>query len=492
MENALFTLAELLAMPQFPGQVLLTGGPPPEEVPIRHVSVIEPPADDFVRPEELVLTTALGCTDAAGFLTFIADLQRAGAAAVCLSFEDPRRRVPEEVLAFARARALPLVLLPWELRFADIVENVLDRIRTAREQAAARWESFQSRLLSLYLSGGTLGQALGLLAGETWCDALLTDRAGRALASTAPAQGDGWKLLLPLRAQGREVGALFLSGGRATPEYLDGLSAWAPYILTPLLLWLDRAELRSAAQDQLREELVRGLAEGAIPDTAENRARAQLLGLRLGQPAVCLAAADEGWDDALREALRAALHTRVSAPAALTGRGAVLFLSPDEPPERTAEVLRAAAAAHAPALRLHWGCSGSGRDWASLYEEAMLAADLCRHEDGARIYLPADTQLFRILRPCLGSGGSRSMRERLLAPLRDYDRGHGGELETALLGLFDCGGNVSETARALHLHRQALRYRLQKAEELLGFPLSDHRRALALELALRLGRLDGE
>ena len=87
---------------------------------------------------------------------------------------------------------------------------------------------------------------------------------------------------------------------------------------------------------------------------------------------------------------------------------------------------------------------------------------------------------------------SFSMRERLLAPLRDYDRGHGGELETALLGLFDCGGNVSETARALHLHRQALRYRLQKAEELLGFPLSDHRRALALELALRLGRLDGE
>ena len=490
MEQAAFTLAQLLALPQFPGQELLTAAPPPEEVIIRYVSVIEPPAGDFVRPGELVLTTAVGCRRAEDFGAFIRDLHRAGAAAVALSFEDDRRAVPARVLAYARENGLPLVRLPWALRFADIVECVLGRVRAAREQDAVRWERLQARLLELYLGGGSLLQALALLAGETWCDVMLTDRAGRALAATGPVDGPEWKLLLPVRAQEQDVGAVFLSGPRATPEYLDELTAWAPYILTPLLLWLDRAALRSAGQDRLREELVRSLAEGLFADTAENRARARLLGLRLGQPTVCLAAPADGWSAPVRDLVRTVLRTRVAAPAALTDRAAVLFLSPDEPPERAAEAVTEALAARFPEVPCHWGCSGAGTRWADLCGEALLAADLCRREAGGRVYRPADTRLYRLLRPCLEDGGGRALRAELLAPLRDYDDAHGGELREALLGLFDSGGNACEAARALHLHRQTLRYRLTRATELLGFPLSDRRQALALELALRLERLE--
>ena len=474
MEHTVFTLAELLAMPQFPGQRLLTPELPPEQVEICHVSVIEPPAGDFVRPGELVLTTALNCGDAGLFLTFLRDLQDSGAAAVALCFEDPARRVPDAVLAFARERRLPLVQLPWELRFADIVERVLGRVRAAREQAAARWEGLQTRLLHLYLSGGTLLEALTALADELGCGVLLTDRAGLAVSATAPPQGPGWRLLLPVRTQGQDVGSLLLSGPRATPEYLDGVTPWASYILTPLLLWLNREELKSAAQDQLREELTRSLAEGVFSDTEENRARARLLGLRFGQPAVCLAALTDGWSADARALLRTLLRTRISAPSALTERGVALYLFPDEPPERPAGILSEAMAARFPALRCHWGLSAPGPNWKALYDGALLAAELCRREDGAHIYRPADTRLYRMLRPCLGDGEAAALRGALLAPLRRYDEAHGGELETALLGFFDSGGNACEAARTLHLHRQSLRYRLSKAEELLGFPLSDH------------------
>jgi len=51
--------------------------------------------------------------------------------------------------------------------------------------------------------------------------------------------------------------------------------------------------------------------------------------------------------------------------------------------------------------------------------------------------------------------------------------------------LFDCGGALEETARRLHIHVSTLRYRLQKAAELLGVDPRDSAEGLDVQVALR-------
>lgn len=68
-----------------------------------------------------------------------------------------------------------------------------------------------------------------------------------------------------------------------------------------------------------------------------------------------------------------------------------------------------------------------------------------------------------------------------LGALAAPDAAHERLRETARLFLHH-GGSYTATADVLHLHKNTVQYRVQKAEELLGRPLRDGR--IELELAL--------
>ncbi len=64
------------------------------------------------------------------------------------------------------------------------------------------------------------------------------------------------------------------------------------------------------------------------------------------------------------------------------------------------------------------------------------------------------------------------------------------QLET-LTAYFGSGSSVEATARALFVHPNTVRYRLRQAADLTGFSPTEPRAALALQIALALGRLLG-
>jgi len=74
--------------------------------------------------------------------------------------------------------------------------------------------------------------------------------------------------------------------------------------------------------------------------------------------------------------------------------------------------------------------------------------------------------------------------ERTLAPLLADPR-YGDKLVETLDVFFACNGNVSQAKERLHLHRNSLIYRLNRACELLGRDLNDPELRLALQLAIR-------
>ena len=63
----------------------------------------------------------------------------------------------------------------------------------------------------------------------------------------------------------------------------------------------------------------------------------------------------------------------------------------------------------------------------------------------------------------------------LLRPIVDYDRTNGTELVRTLRAYLEADRNVGDSATALHVHRNTLRYRLHQIEELLGRSLSSTR-----------------
>ncbi|MBI3979269.1 MAG: helix-turn-helix domain-containing protein [Chloroflexi bacterium] len=76
-----------------------------------------------------------------------------------------------------------------------------------------------------------------------------------------------------------------------------------------------------------------------------------------------------------------------------------------------------------------------------------------------------------------------------LRPLLEYDTRHGTALVPTLEAFIEEGCNLHRTARALFVHLNTLRYRLERIAALGGFDLHDSTTRLNLQLALRVHRL---
>jgi purine catabolism regulator len=74
----------------------------------------------------------------------------------------------------------------------------------------------------------------------------------------------------------------------------------------------------------------------------------------------------------------------------------------------------------------------------------------------------------------------------LLEPLRHYDHKHNGDLLKTLSAYLRHGGNSVQTANALFIHRNSLRYRLSRIQALISLDPDDPDARLALQIALVL------
>jgi sugar diacid utilization regulator len=74
--------------------------------------------------------------------------------------------------------------------------------------------------------------------------------------------------------------------------------------------------------------------------------------------------------------------------------------------------------------------------------------------------------------------------EETLGALERYDEEHTTHLLETLTCFLDLQGNISETARVMHLHRNGLLYRLTRIQKIAGCDLESSTHRLALQLAL--------
>jgi DNA-binding PucR family transcriptional regulator len=89
----------------------------------------------------------------------------------------------------------------------------------------------------------------------------------------------------------------------------------------------------------------------------------------------------------------------------------------------------------------------------------------------------------RLLEELARSADLAPFRE-LVWPLVEHDRERRSDLVRTLRAYFAAGGNASEAADRMFLHRNSLLYRLERIRKLTGLDLRDPGVALALQLGL--------
>jgi hypothetical protein len=288
------------------------------------------------------------------------------------------------------------------------------------------------------------------------------------------------------------IGARVMWRGFAAEGQKAGIAPDALYRL---------AEALFAYVDALSHESSQGYAEEqSLRDGARERERDRMLEVLMRRPAadavvIHAQAARATWTAPERIAplatpaicipARQLEHRLPEGSLAATHEGMTVALIPDiDGPGRDAELARALG--DAPAVR---GRAAPLAEAAEQIERAVLAAGL--QQAGV---LPDDTIIAtddHLVALILhrDPASARALSDGALEPLDRLGDGAREKLTDTLEAWLDNACNTRETADALHVHMQTLRYRLRQLDEVLGPDcLSDSDARLELQLALRIRR----
>lgn len=529
---------DVLAFDVLAAARVVAGGRDRERREIRSVSVIEVPVDNFVREGDLVLTTAMGVGhDPPLFAAFMRDIARSGAAAVLTALGPYAQSFPPEVIAAAEEAGLPLVEIPWQLRFSEISQAVLGRLLDEQHAVMRESLALQDRLTRLVVDGADLGGLARALAGMLARPVAITDPAGRVVARGGVASGFETRVQEAVQrhaaAGGAPLGSDLLQlppdAGLVLAAITSGREPCG-YIAAPVdsrsLLVVEQLTLqhavtaaalcfqqRRAAEEmalRLRDDFVWSLAVGYIASPADAIARGRLLGYDLSRRYAGLYgklkfdAGDADSRSLMEQSRRpilkaievAAAYQRRTVLATVVADVVVAFVEvhrPEEPLTGLVAHIVGALQSGQLALTASWGLGAVHDGFANFrqtYREARAACQIGASVRGVgSVTHISQTGAYRVL---LGMGAnpeSRRFWEECLQKLIKYGERKGidllGTLETYLV----TQGNISETARRLGLHRQSLLYRLRRIEELTGGSLADAQHRFALELSTRLYQL---
>lgn len=527
------TVAQVLNLEILSSSQLLVGQDLIDDRIVQWVSVIEAPVAAFVRPNELVISTAMGIGhDSALLVEFIEQIAASGAAALAIATGPYAPVIPPSALAAAAAANIPLIeIRPWELRFSEISEAII--LRLVDEQQSFLRESFSvyQQFTGLIQAGGDLPDLAQALFNRLHCPVIVLDILGYALARAGVAGSDlvsrarmaladlgGGRaddlpsaraapdiMLVPVRAAHRVCGYLAVGNPNAPLSVAEQV-AIEHAAAAAALCFLQR-QAAADVELRLRNDFVWALATGNIASIDEALTRARLLGYDILQPYVGIfgqvdmpEGVERGTVEADRQILtiigQVARVMQRQVLATSTGGTLLIFLNAPRP-DTAAEAFIQRVIEHLAGtlldITISWGIGTiqSGiENFQRTYQEARAACHIgirvCRC---GQIMHIAQTGGYLLLLNILHDPESAAFRARYLEPLLAYERAKGVPVLQTLETYLETQGNLSETARRLHLHRQSLDYRLKRIEQLTGCRLANPQDRFALDLSLRLYRI---
>lgn len=532
---------------------------------VQWISVIELPVENFVRKNEIVLTTAIGCkNDPDLFMEFVKDVIESKAAALMIALGRFIYDIPKEVIDMAKQHDFVIIILPWEIRFANIVETVMLQLTDAGSEERKRSERVQQKLLNLILAEHDLNHILSFIQEEMEATIYLSDRYGNLFDRdlyTEQVQ-ERWKqnvvngkvprqqtvqnnndpliqkfdlieetqsehalVQIPiLQVSGEPQGYLFVSlpEGEEKESFLTTNRVHIiEHAATTIALWLSKRNAIEETKIRLRSDFVDELAKGYFQSYEEAVSRAGLLGYELHNEYVCIVGFAENMERIFErrvqeghtfESWKKSMHRYIEEEiiyAATTlerqwllTRNEEVFLIYLQVEHQTdheyatdfLDMIDRRLQHLLPDIEMIWGLGKRVKhfsDYHVSYQQARTALKIGYRKEKRRTWYD-QTGLDRILLNLYEFDDMQEMMKNTITPLIKYE----AERQMDLIGTFTAfhqyRGNVSQTARSLHLHRQSLLYRLRKIESLTGLSLNNSDHLFLLELCLKTWKIGNE
>ena len=483
-----------------PGGVEILTGPP--ERPVGEVRLVDNTGQVDMAPAGALVVLDRGLAELAGDYRFDVVVRRAAAREVAglVVLLPPEAKVSLTAMALARRADIALVRLSPDV---DLTEAVGTLVRQAADRLSVTVD--RVRAVCDAIDEGSFGSVDELLERV----GLLL---GRAVGLGIPV-GD----------------ALAVPAGPERPDWLwtDRPGDPDADALLEMVLWRVAAETTRLAAERSRAEQVSRRSTGEVLVQLVEADRSQRATIapsarRLGIPV-------DGWHVIVRiepdnllevtggdlaafelrdELAGLALQTARSLPGTwhVGHDPAVLLLlwttrtAPD--PEDHARLRRQldfvvkALSGRAAGLRIFCG-AGTARPGiaglASSATEARLAVSSARFRRRSNVPVHFDAVGMRAtLLEWYGSPTVRQSIDRLFAPIADLSPAKRQAMIDTVGTYLDLQCSAARTAEALHLHRNAIRYRVQRAFEVLGIDEGDTDQRLFLHLACRAQRLVDE
>jgi sugar diacid utilization regulator len=426
--------------------------------------------------------------------------------AAVTAFSAERWRPPVTAGDIAERAGLALISVPSAVELTWLVQAIMREVGGGAERALARAEQGLAAVVRADQTGADLD---GLRTAVS--RALGTDVELRLCAEGQARQagGQGGAISAPIMVGDTVTGELTARGAHGDLAVAASLVLRAAASSAGRLLDLARhaRELPIRSRSELIAELL--MSDAALGE--DLRDRAMHLGVPIGGWHVAVRIEAENLDEAGRDEVHRfeLLETagQVAFPAvARTGgswylsriaRAIVLVRMTSSHPgaqagmraARSAEGALAAVSARLPGLRLrggvgtpHEGPMGL-RASAAEARIALVAARSAGKPEGVATHDATGVQ--RMLMEWYASDTAQASVRAQLAPLERLGPARGETAIRTLAAYLDQQGSIVRTASVLHLHRNAVTYRLRRITDLLGVDLDDPDQRLALQLACR-------
>lgn len=554
--------AQIIQKPLFASVTIRAGEKKIYENEIEWVSVMELPVENFVREREFVLTTGIGCKEDVDSLEqFVLDVVESGASMLGIATGRHIFDIPDRVLKLAERRGLIILDLPWDIRFGDVMQAVLEEINRGKQEERQLTEEIRQEFINKVLQEGDIQEIpealyryLGLSSMVTEYDGTMrsyhmvqeevlrsveanelsrlkdyeieqhlgtefSEHRLHAHIQVRDTAGERWCRIL-VNTNHRKQGYLWfkLEPKQVITWFMMNVLEHA---VTACALFFIKENAIEMTEIRLKDNFILQLAKEHIEDEQALRSKAELLGYDLTLPYLCLVGeihlresssefpsfkSDNPYTSSLqnvnyyiqKEITNAARFLGKKAMTTFDENEVIIFLEADhyhhtETANQFLDSVDRRLNEMLTEIGISWGIASKREGLQGFhisYREAKTALEIGwrKKEFSGRTFYK-DTRINRALMTMTENKEIEKLVQEVVKPLADYDQKRQTDLIDTFMVYSKYNGNVSQTARALHLHRQSLLYRLRNIESLTKLSLLEADDVFLLELTIRVWQL---
>lgn len=486
---------------------------------INHISVIELPVDNFIRKNELVLTTAIGCyEDEEVFLKFVEDVYYSKAAGIVISAKKPYPLIPQSVIDFADEKDFHIIYIPWEYRFGEIIEIVVKILSRTMEEENNLFDRLQRELLFSYLNKQDISMAAKKIYKYINYHVVITNEDFTVKGSSYEKKEgevfsffDEETVTVGIYNNSIFYGYLIVLK-KEKQESIFNMEQFEKYVVVPLSLWFNEERVIKQAKDRNKDDFIHKLISGGFKSEKGMAAEFARRNLRYNPPYTCIVGEalqkpffetksneDIFHLSAIRTTAESILNSRFNEfyiPLVTIYENNIVIFTEGGLYEKEKDIhkfldeIEHKLSFAFSSFNYFWGISEvshEGTDFKKKYKNAKLALRICideKFKSNRGTY--EDTSIFKILSNLLSDAEVLKDADMFFSGLFEQDNEKGKMFLKTLATFISNNYNLSKTAKDLNLHRQSLIYRMEKIEELMNISLHNHSDLFLAEVYSRL------